>query len=549
MPQDAFNLRQIAKELKTLLVRGKINRIVQPNKDELSIHIYTGKSLLNLILSTNAQNARVCLSQAEKETPLVAPNFCMLLRKHLLNAEITNVEQIGFERIIAFSLHCTSDFTSADRTLYCEIMGKYSNLVLVEEGVILGALKTTTLEENAHRILFAGAKYALPAPQDKASPLDKEALSAALSHPVGDEAEYLFTHVSGIAMATANDIVRTRPNHLSLAEHVYSYLFESENSPCVLYRGGVPFDFYAKAVPNATPFPTENEAQDAFFTYREKTKAFDGKRAKLKASVSNLIKKQEKNLARIYDKQKECESMEESRLKGELITSYLYLLKEGMNSCELINYYDPEGKTVKISLDKQLSPAQNAQRYYKKYNKMKRTLAALEPQLKKQLSELDYSRSVSHFIDAAESMTDLKEIEEELIELELIKAQPSGKRGEKKEAPLPFREFECEGFRILAGRNNKQNDRLLKSVSPSDIWLHVQKYHSSHVVILTEGKKVPDRVLERAGEICAYYSEAKGGNKVPVDYCERRFVKKPPKTNAGFVNYTDYKTMLVDPKP
>lgn len=544
MPQDAFNLRRIAEEENLLLKGGKINRIIQPNKDEVSFNIYTGKNVLKLILSTNASNARVCISETEKDPPLVAPNFCMLLRKHLLGGEILSVEQIAFERIIAVTVHCVSDFSACDRVLYCEIMGKYSNLVLVENGIILGALKTTSLEENARRLLFAGAKYILPEPQDKVSPSDREALSDVLSRLYGDEAEYIFTHVSGVARQTANRMVEVYERNISLSEHIYTYLFEGETKPCVQIKDGAPVDFSAKELPSSIPFDCVWKAQDYFFTYRETLKEFEGKRLKLKNAVQNLVKKQEKTLSRIREKRAECRDLEENRLKGELITSYIYLLKEGMESCSLVNYYDEEGKAVKIALDKRLSPAQNAQKYYKKYNKQKRTLSALEPQLKNALEELDYSRSVLSFIESAENTDDLKEIEEELVSLSLVKIQQTTKK--KKEA-IPFREFECEGFRILSGRNNLQNDRLLRSLSPSDVWLHVQKYHSSHVGILTEGKKVPDRVLLKAAQICAYYSEAKNGSKVPVDYCERRFVKKPSRANAGFVVYTDYKTILVEP--
>lgn len=544
MPQDAYNLSRIALELDESLRGGKINRIIQPDKDEVSFNIYTGKTVLKLILNTNASNARVCISQTEKEPPLVAPNFCMLLRKHLLGGEILSVKQIDYERIIALTVHCVSDFTSKDRILYAEIMGKYSNLILVEDGTILGALKTTALEDNAHRILFSGAKYSLPAPQDKVSPLDKEGVRAILENSVGDPAEYLFRNVSGISAFTANEIVNTCPNGIPLCEYIYTYLFGEKTSPCVIYRDGAPFDFYPRPLPGGKIFPSLNSAQDEYFTYKETKKEFEGKKTKLRTVVSNLIKKQKKNLSGIYDRQAECADMETNRLKGELITSYIYTLRQGMEKCELVNYYDEKGGIISIALDKTLTPSQNAQKYFKKYNKQKRTLAALEPQLKKQLEELEYSSSVLSFISAAENVSDLKETEEELAALGLVKQQIQKK---KKDAPVPFREYTVDGFTVLSGRNNLSNNRLLKSLAPDDIWLHTQKYHSSHVGILSNGKPVPDSVIEKAAKICAYYSEAREGNKVPVDYCERRFVKKPPATNAGFVTYTDYKTILVDP--
>lgn len=544
MPQDAFNLGVCAKELNALLTGGKINRIIQPEKDEVVFNVFTGESVLRFVLCASAAYARALITAKDKEPPLVAPNFCMLLRKHLLGGEILSVEQIGFERIIAVKIKCVSDFTSAERVLYAEIMGKYSNLILTENGVILGALKTPTLEENARRLLMSGAKYVLPEAQDKLCPLEgKEKIAALMEKCEGDRAEFMFNHISGLAIQTARQIEESYAGDAPFADHVYSYIFEGEYTPCVIYSGAVPADFSAKAVKGGVPYPSLNEAEDYYFTQKEEAKDFEAKKRKLRAAAAAALKKQEKKLALSLERQKECAGLEENKLKGELITSYIYTLKTGLEWCSLVNYYDPEGKEVKISLDKSLTPSENAQRYYKKYNKQKRTLAAIEPQIKAEREEIDYLSGVISFIDGAESLIDLKETEDELISLSLIKAPQEKKK--KKETEVPFRVFECEGFKIISGRNNVQNDRLLKTLSQGDVWLHTQKYHSSHVGIIADGKAVPESVIEYAARICAYYSEAKGEKKVPVDYCLRKFVKKPPHANAGFVIYTDYKTILV----
>lgn len=546
MPQDAFNLRACAKELDILLSGGKINRIIQPSKDEVFFNIFTGKEVLKLILSTNASYARACVTKAEREPPLVAPNFCMLLRKHLLGGEIIKVEQIAFERIIAITIKCVSDFTCAERVLYAEIMGKYSNLILTENGVILGALKTASIEDNCRRLLFTGAKYALPEAQDKLCPLEgADKISALMANCDGDKPSFMFEHISGIALPTARRIADSYSGDIPFSEYVYNYLFDGETSPCVIMDGNTPVDFSAKAVEGAKPFSSVNEAQDYYFTYKEGARDFEAKKRKLRSAAGGALKKQEKKLAILLERKRECDSMEENRLKGELITSNIYALKTGMDGCRLVNYYDPEYKEIKISLDKTLTPAQNAQKYYKKYAKQKRTLAALAPQIENENGGIDYLKSVIAFIDGAESVADLQETEEELIALSLIKA-PQEKK--KKTAPIPFRTFECDGFTVLSGRNNMQNDRLLKSLAPDDMWLHTQKYHSSHVAIITNGKSVPDGVLLKAAQLCAYYSDARGGSKIPVDYCLRKFVKKPPHSNAGFVIYTDYKTVLVEGK-
>ena len=238
--------------------------------------------------------------------------------------------------------------------------------------------------------------------------------------------------------------------------------------------------------------------------------------------------------------------METVKLKGELLTANIYAVKRGSSGFEAVNYYDENGGTIKIELDKSLSPADNAQKYYKKYAKLKRTAVNVAAQKVETESALKYLNSVVSHIYAGESLDDFKEIREELKAEGLIKEQAEKK---KTVVETPFRTFIKDGFKIFAGRSNLQNDRLLKSVSPRDIWLHTQKYHSSHVVIITEGKPVPNAVLLAAAEICAYYSDGRGGSKIPVDYALRASVKKPPKAAAGFVIYNDFKTILADPAP
>jgi predicted ribosome quality control (RQC) complex YloA/Tae2 family protein len=233
---------------------------------------------------------------------------------------------------------------------------------------------------------------------------------------------------------------------------------------------------------------------------------------------------------------------------GELITANIWQIQKGMDKVKVTNYYDENGSETTILLDKQLTPAQNAQKYYKKYAKQKRTITALTEQKIDVENKLDYLKTITTAIETADRLDDFTEVEEELILLELIKPQDDGKK-KKKQALPPYREYFFDDFKIIAGRNNIQNERLTKNLNTDDIWLHTQKYHSTHVGIVTNGRKVPDKVLEIAAEICAYYSDGKEGKKIPVDYTLKKYVKKPPKSNTGFVIYTDYKTVLVDPDP
>lgn len=543
MPQDAFTLRLTAQELDAALTGGRVNRINQPEREELSFIIYTGKRTVKLTLNVNASDCGAYFSEDDRENPLVAPNFCMLLRKHLQSAEILSVEQVGFERILAFRFRCVSDFSTAERVLYAEIMGKYSNLLLTENGVILGALKTTSADEATKRMILAGAKYVLPAPQDKVNPSDRAALRRLCDCVTGDLEHFLFTRVAGLAPCTARMIAEGYRGG-DLADHVYGFIFSDETQPCVLERDGGVVDFYARAVQGAKPFETLSAAQTYFYAKRRAQKTLEGARRRLTAAVNTAIKKQEKRLAQISEKQKEAQSCETVRVKGELLTANLYALERGMKSCELINFYDEAGGTMKIALDPTLTPAQNAQAYFKKYRKQKRTLEALAPQEKETRAELDYLESVLPFLASAGSLDDLTAAEEELTDMGLVKAPQT--RTKKKRPEIPFRAYEKDGFRIYAGRSNVQNDRLIRAGAPDDVWLHARGLHSCHVVIRTDGKPVPDGVLAFAAGVCAKYSAGKG-EKIPVDYCPVRRVKKPPKSKPGFVTYTDFQTILGDP--
>ena len=567
MPQDAFHIRRLAQELNTFLVGGKINRVSQVNKDELTLIIYTGKTTVKLILSTNASNARVCLSLFEKEPAPIAPNFCMLLRKHLLGAEILEIRQYEFERIIEIDLHCTTDFSQAKRTLHCELMGKYSNIVLTEKGVILGALKTSALEDNSRRVLLPGAKYLYLEKQDKLSPFDGAGMRSRLENylstretvPEKEElASFLFENVFGLALPTAREIVRIAEERAGsigavltsafpIWEFVGDFCENEPNRPCVKYANGAAVDFFAFPVDGGVEMPSLCKAEDEFFSSRENKKGFDDKKRKLENTARAFKKKQTKKLQDTLERLKDAEKAEDLRVKGELLTANLYRLEKGMSCVELENWYDETGGTIKIALDTTLTPSQNAQRYFKTYNKHKRAKEVLAPMLKKEEAEIEYTDSVISSIVRAENAEDLKEIEAELVELGLLRAAPQRAGGKKKEIVTPFREYEYMGVKIYVGRNNLQNDRLLRLADSDDIWLHAQKYHSSHVIIDVDGGQVRDEVLLYAAELCAYYSDGRESDKIPVDYCKRKFVKKPNKSKAGFVIYTDYKTILVKP--
>lgn len=543
MPQDAFTIKFIAVELDSLLKGGKISKITQPDRDTLSFIIYTAKGSVKLDACLSARDCRVSLTGVDKPPPKVAPGFCMLLRKHLANAEITGVRQIPFERIVVFSFVSVSEFEKLETELYFEVMGKYSNAVLTAGGVILGALKTAWIGENTKRALMAGVKYKLPEPQDKILPCDLPALENLLSVPAGDVAKRISDNVKGVAYSTACDIAERYSNSPSAAQ-VKEYLCGGEYSPCVTYENGEEKDFAVRRCSGKMKlFPTLLSAQKEYYDKLYVRRAFSDRKKRLDGALASAEKKLEKRLQSINEKLLACREAETVKLKGELLTANIYAVKRGDGYLEAVNYYDAGGGKIKIALDRSLTPAQNAQNYYKRYAKLKRTQKTVSAQKTECESAADYLSGIRANLCAAESLCDLEETEQELKKLGLIK-----ENGKKEKPPaMPFRKFVCGDFTLLAGRNNIQNDRLLKTLSPCDMWLHTHGYHSAHVGIVTGGKEVPAQVLLTAAEICAYYSDGRGGGKVPVDYTLKKFVKKPPAANAGAVVYTEYKTILAEP--
>lgn len=546
MPQDAFTIKYVCEELKRALVGGKISKIIQPEREELTFIIYTAKGNVKLDACLSARAARLSLGETDKPAPVTAPNFCMLLRKHLQNAEILDVFQPDFERIICFDLKCVSDFSCSVMRLHFEIMGKYSNAVLTENGVIVGALKTNSIGENVKRLILGGAKYLPPEPQEKTAPDDLKAVEELLKGG-GDIAKLICNGIKGISYATAEEMAEFYGKNIS-AENVYEYIFKLPPSPCITYSDGEPCDFKVRSILSEKKnFNGILEAQCEYYSYLYEKSSFQAAKSKLEGALNSALKKAEKRLAEINRRLFECNGAEEVKLKGELITANIYALERGMKVFSAVNYYDPEMREIKIELEETLTPSQNAQKYYKKYAKLKRTFESVSVQKTETERKLDYLKSICSNLSSAENKTDLAETEEELIALELYRPRELKKK--QKSVPPPFRVYICDGFKILAGRNNIQNERLTKGLAADDLWLHTQKYHSSHVAVITEGKNVPDSVIKTAAEICAYYSDGRSGSKIPVDYTQKKFVKKPPKSNAGFVVYTDYRTTLAQPLP
>ncbi|MBO7214484.1 MAG: NFACT family protein [Clostridia bacterium] len=555
MPQDLITLKRVAHELNSTITGAKVNKVLQPNAFEIDIALYQ-KSVFRLILNTHAKFARVSLSNAEKKNPEVAPNFCMLLRKHLSGAEVTSVTIENDDRIICVAFENLNDFKeSVSIKLYAEIMGKYSNLFLVKDKKILGMLRTIPQGLDGKRVTLVGAPYKFPDKSDKISIFSPTAKDRFLSFLGEFNSQFLTANFYDFAPVTAGEIASLILNGLNgnydgeKAYEIALSFANSKTSPTVI-NDGVKTDFYFT---NYLSVSGEKQAYNSIITAMESVYSLAEESSETATAKSGLLahvnaqeKKVSKKIATLSDRILSSSDLEKYKLYGELITAYCYMIKKGQTEAVLSNYTDNGEEQVKVLLDENLTPQQNAQKYFKSYRKKKSTLSQSQIQLDDANKELNYLSSIKFSINNASEKSDFEEIKEELILLGLIKSQ-KGRGKNKKDRPLGFIKYSIEGFNVLVGKNNLQNDRLLSSCDRGDIWFHVKSYHSSHLVIVTNGKPVPNSVITTCAEICAYYSEVGEGAKVEVDFTLRKFVKKQGGLNLGGVYYTDQQTALVTP--
>ena len=556
MPQDAFTLRYLCAELNSTFSGGKVNRIIQPNADELVLTVYTGKRTEKLLLDVNPAAPRIGVITDDKESPLTAPNFCMLMRKHLLSATVLGVELIGFDRIVKIEFLTSGEFFDAvKKTLYVELMGRYSNIILTENGKILGGNRGINMFDNGVRPLIVGQPYVFPPVGDKKLPLDQTLIAVFDKAEKTELVDLIIKNVQGVALSTAKEIVSEFLSKNSCGEvsgkaffdELNKYLYNTIPSPCVIFENDTVKDVcvypYACISGDVKRFETLILAEEYYFTERERVKKFTSKKERLNSLTNTAVKKVKKRLTAIKAKEKDALSAEENRIKGELLLANIYRIKNGVSECVLDNYYD--GTTVKITLDERLSVSKNAENYYKKYNKQKRTLTALAPQREQAEKELDYLNSIVDEISLAENIDDLFLIQNELELYGILTERKN--TGKKKKQETFCREYEIFGYKVRAGRNNTENDKLTFTAKPDDLWLHAKDYHSSHLIITAEGKAIPEKVILIAAEICAYYSKGRDGGKTEISYTEKRFVKKPPKSKPGFVTYDNFKSVTVEP--
>ncbi|WP_027363650.1 Rqc2 family fibronectin-binding protein [Desulfotruncus alcoholivorax] len=581
MPFDGLFLHGICKELNEQLTQGRIEKIYQPVRDEIVLIISKPGSKYRLLLSANAINARVHITSAVRANPTAPPVFCMLLRKHLEGGKIIGFYQPGLDRVLDIRVDNRDETGRPEqKSLFCEIMGRHSNIILVSrtDNTIIDGIRRYTHAVSRHREVLPGRPYIPPPGQDKTNPFElmeeqfrELVMGADLDEPL---AVIVQKKLDGLSIPTCREIVELAglPADLILdhcGEHELRALWQSLQQVLEASKSGTikttlvynlqgrPADFFPiPVVPKGNvkySHQTANETADKFFS----DKAAREELRKQKALILDRIKKETKRLDKKLKLQQksalDAGEGERYRLYGELLTANLYRVERGLKEVELENYHDPELKTITIPLIPERSGAENAQIYFKKYNKARNTLVAARKMANQTYEELQYLEGVATAVELAEKTEELEEIRQELVGQGYLKnpaAMPGRKQaktGQPKLKPLEF--TSSDGFTVLVGKNNRQNDTLtLKTAEDTDIWLHTCKIPGSHVIIRTGGRPVPDQTLLEAAALAAYYSRARESSNVPVDYTLRKHVKKPNGAKPGYVIYDKQKTIYVDPK-
>jgi len=568
MPLDGTTLAAIVSEI-SILEGGRVDKITQPEPDEIFLTIRAKGANHKLMLTVNANAPRVNFTAQSKQSPLQAPMFCMVLRKHVSSGRILSVRQPDFERIVEFQIEALDEMGDKSiKTLIIEIMGKHSNIMLVDTaGKVLDAIKHISPAVSSVRTILPGVTYQRP-PGDKESPL--EAASKAFSKNIYLEdssiQQAIFKHYNGISPILANEIcarAQISPEAREITEAERERLYEAFSAlfaqvSAKNFRHNIYWDASGKAIDiaalplsvyselRAEAYESPSAMLEAFYAKRDEAYRIGQKTVDLRKLISTHQERARKKAAMHDRTLEEIKNRDDLRIKGELLTAYLYMLESGVTSFTADNFYD-DNKPMEIPLDPALTPSENAQRYFKKYNKQKRTFTALQEQIAKNQEELNYLDSVMAAMETTIDEADIAEIRAELAEQGFAKRRAATKN-KKAAGAKPLKYTSSDGFEIYVGKNNTQNDYLtLKFARNNDIWLHTKDIPGSHVIIVTAGKDPTPAVILEGANLAAYHSRARNGSQVPVDYVIRKHVRKPAGAKPGYVIYDFHNTIYVTP--
>ena len=567
MPFDAMFLSAVCDELRQELIGARVEKIQQPARDMVVLQL-RGKA--RLLLSASGNRPRFHVTQASYENPAQPPMFCMLLRKHLAGGRIAAIEQPPAERSVELTLDCTDEMgTPCQKRLILELMGRNSNLILTDgENRILDCMRRVDFEMSEQRQVLPGLFYHRPPRQEgKLTPqeLSKPALERLLAQtaaPVHLD-RWIVDHVAGISPLIARELAfdfcgETDADVLTLdrarlAEALTQPSLLQARQPTLLLCGGRPKDFtYCPirqygAYMTARTMPSFSALLDAFYTETEQRERMLQKSQSLRRTVTNLLERTRRKLAAQRKEREASLDRETLRRRGDIVTANLHAMTRGMTVLRAEDFYQEDMPEIEIPLRPELSPQQNAARFYKEYNKAKHAEKILAEQIARGEIEEEYLGAVLDELNRAESERDLAEIRAELEAGGYVRSADR-RRQQKQPASRPMRFCSSDGFEILVGRNNRQNDQLsLKTARRDDLWLHIQKFHGTHVIICCAGAPVPDGTITEAAMLAAWYSQAREGQNVPVDVTQVRNLRKPNGAKPGMVVYDRYRTVIVTP--
>ena len=573
MAFDGMTIAAMVRELNNNLAGGRINKIAQPEGDELMITARGTEGQKRLLLSASASLPLIYFTEKNKISPLTAPNFCMLLRKHIGSARIAGIRQPGLERVVEFDLeHLNELGDPCKKVLILELMGKHSNLIFCDDkNMILDSIKHVSSHMSSVREVLPGREYFITKTQDKWNPLtitQEEFLEHVCKKPVS-AAKALYSSLTGLSPVIAEELcyrasIDGNDAMLSLNEvsciHLYHTLQrmmedvkEGNFTPNIIYRGEEPVEYgvflFQQYGPeyHSVSFDSVSSMLETYYASKNILTRIRQKSADLRKIVQTALERNRKKLILQQKQMKDTAKKEKYRVYGELINTYGYNLPEGSKSLQALNYYTNE--EITIPLDETLTPAQNSKKYFDRYTKLKRTEEALTTQIADTESEIEHLDSISNALDIARSESDLAQIKEELTQYGYIRRHYSGKKGAKMQAKSkPFHYISSDGFDIYVGKNNFQNDELtFKFATGNDWWFHAKKMAGSHVVVKTKDGELPDRTFEEAGRLAAYYSKGRTAPKVEIDYIQKKHVKKPGGAKPGFVVYYTNYSLMAEP--
>lgn len=580
MSLDGIVVKSIANELENTILNGKIDKIYQPEEDEILINLRSKGNNVRLLMSASSNNPRIYLTENKKSNPIKPPMFCMLLRKHLQGGRIIAIKQPLLERIINIEIESLDELgVMSTKELIIEIMGRHSNIILLEQDSkkVIDSIKRITPDISRVRQIMPGSIYKLPPSQDKLNPLfiNKEQLIDKINNTNEGTEIYKFIYKTymGISPLIAREICQRAGLNSNLklgglSEHNRESLFisfnnvidninfnryeptmviDEENSKAL---GFSVIDITQYGDMKKIHFDSVSKVLEEYFTTRDKLDRIKQKSIDLRKVINTNLDRAKKKIAKQKQELINAEKREKYKIYGDLITANIYRIEKGQEKVNVQNFYSEEQEEIEIRLDNRLTPSQNAQKYYKRYNKLKNAHKLVAKQIEFTKQEIDYLEHILVSIDNCTEVKELDEIKEELAKEGYIKARSKNKKKNKKSTESTPRHYiSSDGYDIYIGKNNKQNDYLtLKFASKDDIWLHTKDIPGSHVIIKTKGEEVPETTLDEAALLAAYYSKGKMSSNVPVDYTERKNVRKPNGAKLGMVIYDNNNTLYITPR-